>query len=53
LEAQGSAAFPLLRPGVVGATEFEPVTPSVSANHREPLCYPPFSQVAPDRKGRS
>jgi hypothetical protein len=23
------------------------VTSSVSANHREPLCYTPFSQVAP------
>jgi hypothetical protein len=36
---------------VVGATGFEPVTSSVSANHREPLCYPPLSQVAADRRG--
>src|SRR5215211_1185353 len=35
---------------MVGATGFEPVTPSVSANHREPLCYPPFSQVTSDRR---
>jgi hypothetical protein len=38
---------------LVGATGFEPVTSSVSANHREPLCGRPFSQVAPDRRGRS
>jgi len=37
----------------MGATGFEPVTSSVSANSREPLCGRPFSQVAPDRKGRS
>jgi hypothetical protein len=36
---------------LVGATGFEPVTPSVSAKPREPLCYPPFSQVGPDRRG--
>jgi hypothetical protein len=35
----------------VGATGFEPVTPSVSANHREPLCSTPFSQVGADRRG--
>jgi hypothetical protein len=28
----------LLSRSVVGATGFEPVTSSVSANHREPLC---------------
>jgi hypothetical protein len=38
---------------VVGATGFEPVTSSVSANHREPLCGRPLSQVASDRRGRS
>jgi hypothetical protein len=34
----------------VGATGFEPVASSVSANHREPLCYTPFSQVGPNRR---
>ena len=47
-----ATAFPLVRAYVVGATGFEPVTPSVSANHREPLCYPPFPQVTSDRRGR-
>jgi energy-converting hydrogenase Eha subunit H len=32
------AANVLVRMGVVGATGFEPVTSSVSAKHREPLC---------------
>jgi hypothetical protein len=31
----------------------EPATPSLPWNHQEPLCEPPFSQVAPDRRGRS
>jgi hypothetical protein len=31
----------------------EPATPSLPWNHREPLCGPPFSQVAPDRQGKS
>jgi hypothetical protein len=35
---------------VVGATGFEPVTPSVSAKPREPLCKAPFSQVTADRR---
>jgi hypothetical protein len=35
---------------MVGATGFEPVTSSVSANSGEPLCYPPFSQVAVNRR---
>jgi hypothetical protein len=34
---------------MVGATGFEPVTPSVSAKPREPLCSEPFSQVGSDR----
>jgi hypothetical protein len=38
---------------LVGATGFEPVTSSVSAKPREPLCKMPFSQVAPDRRCRS
>jgi hypothetical protein len=41
------SAEALLRQGVVGATGFEPVTPSVSANHREPRCYRPFSRSSP------
>jgi hypothetical protein len=43
-------AFPLVSVVLVGATGFEPVTPSVSAKHREPLCYRPFSQVSSDRR---
>src|SRR5918996_3895721 len=31
----------------------EPATPSLPWNHQEPLCGPPFPQVAPDRRGRS
>jgi hypothetical protein len=31
----------------------EPATPSLPWNHREPLCGPPFPQLAPDRKGQS
>jgi hypothetical protein len=38
---------------LVGATGFEPVTSSVSAKSREPLCGSPFPQVTRDRKGRS
>src|SRR6266545_3385583 len=38
---------------VVGATGFEPVTSSVSAKCKEPLCGRSFLQVAPDRRGRS
>ena len=40
----------LVKVGVVGATGFEPVTSSVSAKHREPLCYTPFPQVGFDRR---
>jgi hypothetical protein len=36
---------------MVGATGFEPVTSSVSAKSREPLCSEPFSQVGSDRMG--
>jgi hypothetical protein len=35
---------------LVGATGFEPVTSSVSAKHRKPLCYPPSPQVGSDRE---
>jgi hypothetical protein len=35
---------------LVGATGFEPVTSSVSENDGEPLCYPPFPQVAVNRR---
>ena len=45
-----SPAFPLVRAVLVGATGFEPVTSSVSAKHREPLCETPFSRVTPDRR---
>src|SRR5829696_2468910 len=31
----------------------EPATPTLPWNHQEPLCEPPFSKVAPDRRGRS
>jgi hypothetical protein len=31
----------------------EPATPSLPWNHREPLCGPPFPQVALDRRSRS
>jgi hypothetical protein len=51
-DAQGPAAFPLVRGLMVGATGFEPVTSSVSAKSREPLCGRPFMQVTLDRKGR-
>ena len=30
----------------------EPATPSLPWNHQEPLCGPPFPQLAPDRRGR-
>ena len=43
----------LLSSTMVGATGFEPVTSSVSAKHREPLCSAPFSQVAFDRRWQS
>jgi hypothetical protein len=35
---------------LVGATGFEPVTSSVSANNGEPLCQELFSQVAANRR---
>jgi hypothetical protein len=43
-------AFPLVSAVLVGAAGFEPVTSSVSAKPREPLCYTPFSQVTSDRR---
>jgi hypothetical protein len=40
--------------GLCGAPAgIEPATPSLPWNHQEPLCGPPFPQVAPDRKGQS
>jgi hypothetical protein len=45
-----ATAFPLVRALLVGATGFEPVTSSVSAKHRKPLCSTPLSQVAANRK---
>jgi hypothetical protein len=47
----GSGAFQLLRGLMVGATGIEPVTSSVSATHREPLCGRPFRQVTLNRNG--
>jgi hypothetical protein len=47
----GPETRPDLRLYVVGATGFEPVTSSVSAKSREPLCSEPFSQVGSDRRG--
>jgi hypothetical protein len=38
---------------LVGATGFEPVTSSVSVNEGLPLCYPPFAQVAANRRWQS
>jgi hypothetical protein len=49
-----------LRPAfvlVIGLVEppagIEPATPSLPWNHQEPLCGPPFPQLAPDRRGQS
>jgi hypothetical protein len=39
--------------GMVGAGGVEPPSSSVSAKCKEPLCGRSFSQVAPDRRGRS
>jgi hypothetical protein len=47
-QGKGPVVFPLVSVLLVGATGFEPVTSSVSAKPREPLCYTPFSQVGPD-----
>jgi hypothetical protein len=47
--AVGECEMPLV---LVGATGFEPVTPSVSAKHREALCSTLFSQVVSDRRCR-
>ena len=44
------SAKALLNRAMVGATGFEPVTSSVSANRGEALCYPSLSQVASDRR---
>jgi hypothetical protein len=46
-------AFPLLRGHMVGLGGLEPPASSLSAKYREPLCEPPFAQVALDRRGRS
>jgi hypothetical protein len=39
--------------GVEPPAGIEPATPSLPWNHREPLCEPPFAQVAHDRWGES
>jgi hypothetical protein len=43
-------AFPLVSVYVVGATGFEPVTSSVSANSGEALCSTPLLEVAVNRR---
>jgi hypothetical protein len=48
-----SPAFPLVRAYVEPPAGIEPATPSLPWNHREPLCGPPFPQVAPNRRGQS
>ena len=45
-----ATAFPLVSVLLVGATGFEPVTPSVSANGGEALCDPPFPHVTANRR---
>ena len=46
-------AFPLVRAYVEPPAGIEPATPSLPWNHREPLCGPPSSQVALDRRCQS
>ena len=46
-------AFPLVSLGVEPPAGIEPATPSLPWNHQEPLCGPPSSQVAPDRRCQS
>jgi hypothetical protein len=49
----GCPAFALVSAYVEPPAGIEPATPSLPWNHQEPLCEPPFPQVAPDRRGRS
>jgi hypothetical protein len=42
----------LLKGSEVGVGGVEPPAPSVSVNSGEALCYPPFPQVAADRRHR-
>jgi hypothetical protein len=51
--ADNRPAFPLVSACVEPPAGIEPATPSLPWNHQEPLCGPPFSQVTPDRSGRS
>ena len=46
-------AFALVRAYVEPPAGIEPATPSLPWNHQEPLCEPPFPQVAADRRGQS
>ena len=48
-----SPAFALVRACVEPPGGIEPPTPSLPWNHQEPLCGTPYSQVTPDRRGRS
>jgi hypothetical protein len=50
---QRRPAFALVRACVEPPAGIEPATPSLPWNHQEPLCAPPFPQVAPDRRGQS
>jgi hypothetical protein len=52
-QTRNRPAFALVSPGVEPPAGIEPATPSLPWNHQEPLCEPPFPQVAPDRRGQS
>jgi hypothetical protein len=48
-----SLAFPLVIFGCGAPRRNRTGDPSLPWNHQEPLCGPPFPQLAPDRRGRS
>jgi hypothetical protein len=52
-EREDNPAFALVIGLVEPSAGIEPATPSLPWNHREPLCGPPFLQVALDRQGQS
>jgi hypothetical protein len=52
-QTRNRPAFPLVSLGMEPPAGIEPATPSLPWNHQEPLCGPPFPQVAPDRRGQS
>jgi hypothetical protein len=49
----GRLAFPMVIGLVEPPAGIEPATPSLPWNHQEPLCGPPFPQLAPDRRCQS